>query len=167
MRSILRIFLCLLVFVCVLFQLCSMLRNDDNLVNRSDTPVSYYQVQDQTATGVKLPPSATNCYYIDADTGFQSVDRYIRFNIPPQEADAAAAYILTHNHYSFSKQTLALKAPITTATSVDAVDAHFGSPIWWKNPVITHGYFVPHVDQEDFAIWYDADKSLIYVHYYR
>ena len=165
MRSCLLLLLFgVLLLACFCYQFFGLFSGnfDGSGVRRSDSPVSRDQAQ--AATSVNLPPSATACYYINDDAEFQSATRFIRFHIPPQDADNAAAYIISHNHYALSNQTVALKAPITAATMM-GVDAQYGPAPWWKLSTITHGYTIPRVGREDFGIWYDADKSLIYVSY--
>ena len=138
----------------------------DVTVLQTSTPISKEEFAAKRL-GIPLPSSASSIEFYRKTGGLQQLDFYLRFQVAPEEADAAVERIIDDNNrmmkrsLSYPKTEISVtsvpKVPLPNGASADGV------PGWWRSQQIVRGF----VRGEDVSyaptIWYDADRSIIFL----
>ena len=144
---------------------------------RSDKPVTREQAE--KALSRKLPASASDFYYLFYAGGLQDLEAYLRFHVDPPQADQAIDEIISENNKTLKQslpyvrssvslrlaegESISMMLPQPAKPFVDA-EGRFKPISWWQPQTISNGYFRGENQSYALKIWYDADKSLVYVY---
>ena len=143
-----------------LFLACLSSCSDESTA-RSDTPVS--RAAASKHLDIPLPPSAHSIYYLDFAGGLQDLERYIRFDVAPEELDSAVDALVAANNKMMGRALTYPRAAISTA-DLPSPRKEFLPMTWWDPSVVTTGYYRGHSDGYALRILVDQGHSRIYIH---
>ena len=149
-----------LFYLGVVTMLCCLPSCSDESTSRSDTPVSRAVASKQL--DIPLPPSATSVYYFDFVGGLQDLERFIRFDVDPQELDSAVDAIVSSNNKTLKRVLPYPRSPITSAY-LPPPRKEFLPMGWWDPSVVTTGYYRGYSDAYALQILVDQGHSRIYI----
>ena len=147
-------------FVCVLAIFTSSC--SDEATFRSDKPLT-------SATAAKelvdfpFPPSASSVYYLLCAGGMQDLEEYVRFDVDPEELDAAVDALVTWNNTQM-KRSLPYPRVAIAAADFPLPQKSFLPMPWWDPSAITAGYYRGHIDGYALKIFVDQTRSRVYVY---
>jgi hypothetical protein len=154
MNPLLLIFLTLLV---CLTSSCS-----DEAIVRSDKPLTRAEAL-KGDPGYPFPPSAHSIYYLVYGGGLQDLEAYTRFDVAPEELDAAVDALVTGNNAEMKRSLPYPRVAISAAEFPTPMKSFLPMP-WWEPSAITTGYYRGHIDGFALRIFVDQARSRIYIY---
>lgn len=143
-----------------LFTIC-LSSCSDEATARSDTPLT--RVAASKHLDIPLPSSAHSIYYLDYVGGLQDLERYIRFDVAPEELDSAVDALVASNNKMMGRALTYSRAAISTA-DLPSPRKEFLPMSWWDPGLVTTGYYRGHSDAYSLRILVDQGHSRIYIH---
>ena len=111
----------------------------------------------------KLPASASEIYYFIHAGGLQELEIYYRFHVDPTQADQAIDGLIADNNKILQRSAQYLKSSLPPPQAAKPYYAEGHLLNWWQPQTIRNGYLRGEKQSYSLDIWYDADKSLVYV----
>jgi len=144
-----------------IFILLSVIGCSDETIHRTDSPVTRKKAMEKV--DLALPSSASSIYYMNWYTGgMQGLERYTRFDVDPEELDAAVEAIIFKNNTTMSRSLAYPKSPLSSSRLSSPSD-RFSPATWWNPGTVTRGYYRGHMDAYALQILVDLDNSRIYI----
>lgn len=144
----------------ILLLIALALSGCDSLL-RSEKPLSRREALSNV--GVPLPESAHNIYFLSFAGGMQDLERFVRFDLAPEDIAGAVKAIIDFGI------TVSGKELPYNSRSLSAAD--FASPRkdwmpvnWWNLHDITQGYYRGEDVSYGVHIWVDTQRSRVYVY---
>jgi hypothetical protein len=129
---------------------------------RSDKPLTSAE-----AGNLNLPASASEIYYLIYGGGLQDLEYFVRYRVPPSEADQIIETLIAGNNKVMTRTLpflrTSLPSPRPAEPYVDSI-GRFKPISWWQPQTIRNGYFRGETAGHAPRIWYDSDNSIIYIY---
>ncbi len=134
----------------------------DEATFRSDKPLTKAAAAKEHVE-YPFPPSATSIYYLLYAGGLQDLEAYVRFDVDPDEMDAAVDALVTWNNAELKRSLPYPRVAISAAEFPTPLKSFLPMP-WWDPSVITTGYYRGHIDGYALRIFVDETHSRVYVY---
>ena len=155
MKSILSKFVLLLGLLA-----CSC--SDTPVALRSDVPLT--RTVAMTKMTIPLPASAHDIYYADyCDGGWQSLNRYIRFDMKREELPAAVDALIANNN-KIMKESLPYPRSALNVIKLPVPRKEILPMPWWDPQTIKSGYYRGEDGGFTLHILVDEKRSRIYIY---
>jgi hypothetical protein len=133
----------------------------DSYTSRSDVPVA-----NQALTKLadpKLPPGATDIYYIDHVEGLQTLQRFIRFRVPKEQIEVSIDRLIDDANRQSKRILVYDKVPLPKSDIPSPRGALAPAP-WWQPGAIQVGFYRGETDSYALQVWADSDSGTVYVY---
>jgi len=154
MRILLLIFLSI---AACLISSCS-----DEATLRSDNPLTQAEAA-KHHLDYPFTPSANSIYYLLYAGGMQHLEAYLRFDVAPEELEAAVDSLVAWNNAQMKRSLPYPRTSIGAADFPRPMKSFMPMP-WWDPSTITKGYYRGHINGHALRIFVDEAHSRIYVY---
>ena len=141
---------------------CFVTNCSDEAIMRSDNPLTKAEAV-KAHIDYPFPSSANSIYYLLYGGGMQDLESYVRFDVSPEELDAAVDALVTWNNAEMKRSLPYPRVAIAAAEFPRPMKSFLPMP-WWDPSAITAGYYRGHNDGFALRIFVDQARSRIYVY---
>ena len=134
----------------------------DEATMRSDKPLTRAEAAKERLD-YPFTPSARSIYYLLYAGGMQDLESYLRFDVDPEELDAAVDALVSWNNTQMQRSLAYPRKSLSPATMMAPRKEFLPMP-WWDPSSITTGYYRGHIDGYALRIMVDQVNSRIYVY---
>lgn len=127
-------------------------------VTRSDQPLALSQA---TEVQFPLPKSAASIYYLESAGGLQSLHRFARFDLAPEDIDSAVQALV--NFGDIHKKRPKIQRTQLSESQLPAPSEELQPVPWWNPSEVTKGYYCGGQGSFAVQIIVDEEHSRIYV----
>lgn len=141
---------------------CLISSCSDEATLRSDKPLTKAEAAKEHLD-YPFPPSANSIYYLLYGGGMQDLEAFVRFDVAPEELDAAVDALVTWNNAEMKRSLPYPRVAIGAADFPTPMKSFLPMP-WWDPSAITTGYYRGHIDGFALRIFVDQARSRIYIY---
>ena len=134
----------------------------DEAIFRSDKPLTKAAAA-KAHVDYPFTPSARSIYCLFYGGGMQDLESYVRFDVDPEELDAAVDALVIWNNAQMKRSLPYPRVAISSAEFPTPLKSFLPMP-WWDPSTITAGYYRGHIDGYALRIFVDETHSRIYVY---